>query len=101
MVNLVLSKVDKTVLQSVDSLFSNTNDPYYKGHKVDTREYNYLHKYLDIYGAILDSNIHIMVIDAVPCQYIHKTIWVMSILHQFTILMFVRVNLIYIFFVHS
>ena len=75
MVNLVLSKVDKTILQSVDSLFSNTNDPYYKGHKVDTREYNYLHKYLDIYGAILDSKIHIMVIDAVPCQYIHKTIW--------------------------
>ena len=73
-VDSVLSKLPSTNVEAVDSLFDNTNDPYYKNHKVDTYGYNYALKYLDFYGAILDCNIHIMVIDVVPSKWIHQAI---------------------------
>ena len=47
------SQLQTIVDSSVDTLFENTNNPYYKGHPVDLRGYNNVHKYIDIYGAIL------------------------------------------------
>ena len=73
-VDSVLTHVREFTDSSVDSLFDNTNDPYYRGQKVDTLGYNYTLKYLDIYGAILDCNIHLMVINAVPHKWIHKAL---------------------------
>ena len=40
----------------------------YKNQSVDLNGYNYVHKYVDIYAALLDCNIHLMVKDFVPLK---------------------------------
>ena len=70
-VDSVQSQLQTIVDSSVDTLFENTNNPYYKGHPVDLHGYNNMHKYIDIYGAILDCNIHLMTIGSIPTKWIH------------------------------